>query len=143
MKTSIQVEDNGRMFTVSFDTEHMRQRIQELVEEGEEFNGWQPIGGDESSRSTLEEIQADIQSGMDFLNQLENNPAEVLLPLIQNFPRKKDGWLPKGRVQLPVEMEHIAYLSQDEYGWRYYAIRAQSINAIEIELSFGMEITKW
>ena len=90
-----------------------------------------------------EDYNEDMVRLINYIQAFKDN-NELLLTLVVNaMPRKKDGWLYKGRINHIVVCENTARDSDGEYGYRAYTLKAKNISLDTISIRLVDDIFKY
>lgn len=94
-------------------------------------------------KANKEDYDEDMVRLINYIQAFKDN-NELLLTLVVNaMPRKKDGWLYKGRINHIVVCENTARDSDEEYGYRAYTLKAKNISLDTISIRLVDDIFKY
>jgi hypothetical protein len=98
---------------------------------------------DTRSKVSQYDYDADMDRMKKHLYDLKTNPDRITTIVVQNIRKRKDGLFAKGSVYIIDKYTHTAYLSEEEYGYRYMSLRAKAISNDTVEILFYTDIEQW
>lgn len=133
-------------FKVGYKTFKVDIEIDELIEKATshmdyDYDGHMSI--DTEKETTEEEYKDDIQALINYLKTLKTVPSLLEQIIVEKIAKKKDGWFAKGRIAILFRCDKTAYISEEEYGYRCYCLRAKSTGPDTVVVSLMEDIFKW
>ena len=133
-------------FKIGYKTFKVNVDLDALIQQAIEYraNDFQDsMDMDTEKPVTEEEFKDDVQALINYLMTLKTMPSLMEQVVVEKVAKKKDGWFAKGRVSVLYRCDKTAYISEEEYGYRVFCLRAKSSSADTVDITLMTDIFKW